>query len=128
MKRFVLFAILIFLFLGCASAPVKSGPAEPETWDFGRVKEGLVLKHDFVIRNTSKETLNIQKVHTSCGCTTSGVKKKTILPGEKTFIEVQFNSKGYSGPVQQHIYVNTDSLDNPILKFIIKAEVVKEAR
>lgn len=129
MKRLALFIILIFSFIGCVSAqPIKQEAVTPDTWDFGQVKEGVILKHDFVIKNTSKQTLNIKEVHTSCGCTTSGVNKRALLPGEKTLIEVKFNSKGYSGPVQQFIYVHTDNLDNPVIRYIIKAEVVKEAR
>jgi len=99
--------------------------ADPYSWDFGQAKEGEVLKHVFVLKNESEKTLTIKDVNTSCGCTASKVEKKILLPGESTEIEVQFNSKGYSGPVQQYIYVHTDSLDKPIIRFIIKAEVIK---
>ncbi len=100
--------------------------ADPYAWDFGQAKEGEVLKHEFILKNGSRETLTIKDVNTSCGCTASKVGKKILLPGQSTAIEVQFNSKGYSGPVQQYIYVHTNSLDRPILKFIIKAEVIKD--
>jgi hypothetical protein len=49
-----------------------------------------------------------------------------LPPKESTLLEVKFNSKGYSGPTQQYIYVHTDNLDNPVLKFTIKAEVIKK--
>jgi cytochrome c biogenesis protein CcdA len=96
------------------------------SWDFGEVKEGEVLKHDFLFKNSSANTLNIQDVNTSCGCTVSKIRKKILLPGEATSIEVQFDTKGYSGPTQQFIYVHTDSLDTPIFRFIIKADVQKQ--
>ena len=99
---------------------------DPYTWDFGRVKEGEVLKHSFTLKNESAKTLTIKEVNTSCGCTASEARKKTLLPAEDTLIEVSFNTKGYSGPVQQYIYVHTDNHDNPIIRFIIKAEVVKK--
>ena len=99
--------------------------ADPYSWDFGRVNEGEVLKHTFVLKNESKKTLTIKDVNTSCGCTASKVEKKIILPGENTEIEVQFNSKGYSGLTQQYVYVHTDSLDKSIIRFIIKADVIK---
>jgi len=47
------------------------------------------------------------------------------LPGESTPVEIKFNSKGYSGDIQQFTYVNTDDIDNPVIRFIIKAHVVK---
>jgi len=95
------------------------------SWDFGQVEQGEVLQHTFILKNESGKVLNIKGANTSCGCTVSKVEKNTLSPGESTAIEVQFNSKGYSGPVQQFIYVNTDSLDNPVIKYTIKAEVAK---
>jgi len=128
--------VLLFLFFplqGCYSQNQGETASHAEipdsyTWDFGQVKEGEVLKHTFVLKNESEETLTIKDVNTSCGCTASKVEKKIILPGENTEIEVQFNSKGYSGLAQQYVYVHTDSLDKPILRFIIKAEVVAKAK
>ncbi len=99
---------------------------DPNIWDFGRVKEGELLTHNFKLKNESRETLNIKDVNTSCGCTVSKVKEKVLSPGQSTVIEVRFNSKGYSGHTQQYIYVHTDSLDNSIIRFIIKAEVIKQ--
>ena len=99
--------------------------ADPYSWGFGQVKEGEVLKHTFFLKNESEKTLTIKEVNTSCGCTASKVEKKILLPGESTEIEVQFNTKGYSGLTQQYVYVHTDSLDKPIIRFIIKANVIK---
>jgi len=123
---------LSFLIMACAMQPdyqaSKSAPgqeADPYSWDFGRVKEGEALKHTFILKNESHKTMAINDVNTSCGCTASKVEKKILLPGQSATLEVQFNSKGYSGPVQQYVYVHTDSLDKPIIKFIIKADVIK---
>ncbi len=95
------------------------------SWDFGVVKQGQVIQHDFIIKNESTRELNIKDVNTSCGCTVSKAKNKTLKPQESTLIEVKFNSKGYSGKVKQYVYVNTDSLDNPLLRYIISADVVR---
>jgi len=106
-------------------------PAKEQTsgdkfsWDFGRVKEGAVLKREFILKNESGNALNIKNVTTSCGCTASEVRKNKLSPGESTSVEVRFDSKGYEGAVQQFVYVQTDSIDNPVLRFIIRAEVVK---
>jgi uncharacterized cupredoxin-like copper-binding protein len=97
--------------------------AEENTWDFGQVKEGEVLKHEFILKNDLRITMNITRVDTSCGCTASKVKKKVLAPGESTTLEVNFNSKGRSGPTQQFVYVQTDNLDKPVIRFKIKADV-----
>ena len=98
---------------------------QQDLWDFGQVKEGLILKHDFLLKNESQKALKITGTHTSCGCAVSKVEKNTLLPGEETLIGVKFNTVGYSGPVEQYVYVNTDDTENPILKFTVKAQVIK---
>jgi hypothetical protein len=98
---------------------------EPYVFDFGRIKEGEVLKHEFILKNETSKILNIKDVNTSCGCTVSEVEKRSLQPNESTVIKVKFNSRGYSGPTQQYVYVHTDNLDKPVIRYIIKAEVVK---
>lgn len=93
--------------------------------DFGKVKEGAVLRHTFIFKNQSKKPLNIKDVNTSCGCTVSEVKKKALASGESTEVKVEFRTKGYAGVTQQFVYLYTDSLDNPVVRFIIKAEIIK---
>ena len=92
-------------------------------WDFGKVKEGEVSKHDFVLRNDTGHFINITGIKSSCGCTASEVKNKSLAPQGETTVTVQFNSKGYSGNVRHYVYVHTDNIDNPVLRLVIKAEV-----
>lgn len=130
----LIFCFLLSLLAGCfpqraiqkQNLTTAQQMSNPYLWDFGRVKAGEVLKHEFIFKNESLKTLKIKEVHTSCGCTVSEVKKKVLLPQESTSIGVTFSTKGYSGLTQQFIYVNTDNLDNPVIKYIIKADVVKQ--
>jgi uncharacterized cupredoxin-like copper-binding protein len=127
--------ILLLVFSGCGArhhyTQAQSKPPETKeafallTFDFGKVKEGEVLKHEFILKNETSKILNIKDVNTSCGCTVSEVEKKNLSPGESTVIKVKFNTQGYSGLTQQYIYIHTDNLDNPVIRYIIKAEVIK---
>jgi len=136
---FLLVCCFIFSCLGCAKARAglsteagrhaeneKADPLDSYQWDFGQIKQGAILKHNFILKNETKKILKINSVHTSCGCTASESDKKLLMPQESTTISVNFNSQGYLGPVTQFIYVNTDNPDLEIIKFTIKAEVVKE--
>ena len=129
MRIILLFLFLCFLPSACfpkdAGITVGVEVIDPYTWDFGKVNEGKVSRHDFILKNDSGKTLNIKEVNTSCGCTVSKVQKKILKAGESALIEVGFDSKGYSGLTQQFVYVNTDSLDNPVIRYIIKANVIK---
>jgi len=132
---FSVIILLISLQIVCAAAPIdpqkgknqeEKKQDDPYLWDFGKIKAGEVAKHDFVFKNSGTKALTIKNVQTSCGCTGSKAEKNILTPGESTLIEVKFNSAKYSGPVQQFIYVNTDDVDNQIVRYIIKAEVIKE--
>lgn len=134
MKRVFLVMVLFLMWFGLGAAEEPAPADTPEViddayaWDFGEVNEGEVLKHNFTIKNDTDKTLNITNVRTSCGCTTSQVKNKVLLPDESTDLEVTFNSKGYSGEIMRSIYVETDSLDNPLIKYIIKVQVIKTVK
>ncbi len=116
---------LLFGFILFQLAYAQDEVTDPNEWDFGQVKQGVVLKHDFLFRNKTPNILKIIGINTSCGCTASQSKKKELNPGESTMINVSFNSKGYSGEVKQFVYVNTDNVDIPVTKFTIKTEVIK---
>jgi len=141
MGRFnIFFLTVLFILQGCYSVGHKSEeipknptfvsyaavvkPQDPYFWDFGQVKQNLVLEHEFTLKNNTDKTLNITGHNTSCGCTVSETAKKILAPGESTQVKVQFNSKGYKGKVQQFVYVNTDNQENPVLKFTIEAFVL----
>jgi hypothetical protein len=128
-SSFGLFILAIFLSLtaGYAESTAntqKCQEADGFIWDFGKVKEGKVLKHKFALKNKTKKILNIKDIFTSCGCTISKVRHKKIPPAKSTFVEIEVNTKGYSGAIEQYAYVRTDSSDNQILQFTIKATVL----
>jgi hypothetical protein len=137
MRTRTIFCILGFLIVQLISMGASAGlsikyncfaqdeKVDPNGWDFGQVKQGELLKHDFILKNETKNVLGINSIHTSCGCTASKSDKKSLLPQESTKITVNFNSKGYLGPVKQFVYVNTDNTDMEIVKFSIKAQIVK---
>lgn len=121
MRKIISLLLLSFIFLQFAYAEDKI--TDPHEWDFGKVQQGAVLKHDFIFRNMTADTINITGINTSCGCAVSQSDKKSLKPGESTMINVSFNSKGYLGQVSQFVYVNTDNANLPVVKFTIKAEV-----
>lgn len=96
---------------------------DPNAYDFGVVKEGAVLTHAFVFKNTESETITIKEVNTSCACATPKVSANTVKPGEEISIEITFDTKGYSGKKKRHLFVHTDSKKNSLVIFEIQADV-----
>jgi len=128
-KLFFVSLFLIFSFFCFADAQIllsnESVQTNLRSWDFGKVKVGQILKHTFVYKNESEVVVELISTNTSCGCTVSAIKNKKLLPGDSSDIDVTFNSKGYNGQVKQFVYLNTDNLADPIVRFEINAEVEK---
>lgn len=71
-------------------------------WDFGTIKQGDIVKHDFVFTNEGENDLILKEVKPTCGCTALDWPKEPIKPGESGIIVTQFNSRGKMG--QQYKY------------------------
>mgnify|MGYP001592941923 FL=1 len=124
---------------------------EEANYDFGVISmaNGKV-NHQFKIENTSNEKVIINKVYTSCMCTTASVfdefgnklgvfgmpghdgssKADIEISGRKTFIvEAVFDPAAHGpsgvGLAKRSIYIETNSEKMPELEFSIQAMVTK---
>lgn len=61
--------------------------------DYGNVKPDSDNTTYFIVSNTGKRPLIIEKVEASCGCTTPEKPEKPILPGKSDKIKVVFHPK-----------------------------------
>lgn len=80
-------------------------------YNFGTVKEGVVVEHVFKFKNTGEAPVILIQVSASCGCTTPSYTQEPILPGKEGEIKVSFDSKGQLG--NQHkvvsVYANASN-------------------
>jgi hypothetical protein len=61
-------------------------------YDFGTVKQGVMVKRTFRFTNTGADSLRISNVKVTCGCTVPEWPKEPIAPGGKGEIKVEFNT------------------------------------
>lgn len=92
-------------------------------YDFGHIDEGDKLSHNFKFTNTGKDTLNIRKTKTTCGCTISELKKMDFAPDETGEINVTFDASGRRGTQIKRITLFTNDPTAPSQDLIIKAYV-----
>lgn len=126
-------AVIFILFLAWVmtgpahSFPGQSGTPRAEfketSWDFGRIKQGEVVSHEFTFRNSGKAVLVVKNVSTSCGCAAALVSQKEIAPGGEGKIKVTFDSRGYAGKVIKYIYFESNDPNKPRQELTITAEV-----
>ena len=89
----------------------KARPAikfEELSYEFGKIKQGEVIKHDFKFKNTGKAPLVIKKVDVSCGCTFPSYPFIPIEPGKEGTIGITYDSKNKAGRQKPTITVVTN--------------------
>ncbi|MEO6230199.1 MAG: DUF1573 domain-containing protein [Ferruginibacter sp.] len=92
-------------------------------YDFGKIPQGKPVTHIFDVANNSKDSLHIQNVQASCGCTTpEWDHNKVQAPGEKTVITVGYNAAN-EGPFNKQITITYNGTATK--QITIKGEVWK---
>lgn len=96
------------------------------TWDasvhdFGKIKQGTPVTHEFKFTNTGKAPLIITNVQASCGCTTPSYSKEEIMPGGTGFIKATYNAAAM-GQFNKTITV-TANVEGGFVQLTIKGEV-----
>ncbi len=67
---------------------------EAKSWNFGDIRDGDIVNHDFKFKNVGDAPLEVKNVTATCGCTQPSFPFLPIAPGEEGVISVTFNSTG----------------------------------
>jgi Protein of unknown function (DUF1573) len=91
-----------------ASAPSTRLVFRDKEHDFGRIRDDKKVSWKFAFTNGASAPVTIVDVHSSCGCTTTTLAKKTYAPGEAGEIEAMFDPVSRQGKERKAITVKTD--------------------
>ncbi|MFZ4058215.1 MAG: DUF1573 domain-containing protein [Ferruginibacter sp.] len=92
-------------------------------YDFGKIPQGKPVTHIFEVSNGGNESIKIDNVQASCGCTTPEWEREKVLKnGESTKITVGYNAAA-EGPFTKSITITYNG--NKSKQFLIKGEVWK---
>lgn len=94
-------------------------------YDFGKMKSGGMVRHDFVFTNTGNATLLISDVRPGCGCTTAGTWDKEVAPGKTGSIPIQLNTAGMGGTITKGVTVTCNDPQKPTVALQIKGTAWK---
>lgn len=134
----IIFILAAGLFLIASTALAdQSGPETPEAtaatnaslevseyhWDFGDVPKGAKVDHNFVLKNTGTDPLDIPKVRSACGCSTAPLLKNRLEPGEATDLVLTFSTGNYRGKLQKTLTVLSSDPNNQEVKLTFTATV-----
>jgi len=81
--------------------------------NFGFVREGEVVKMEFVIRNTGKEPLIITDTKVECGCTTVEKPAQPIIPGGSGILKVSFDTKNKMDRQDRTVTIISNASNSP---------------
>lgn len=99
-----------------AAAPAASNVEitfEAEEFNFGTIKQGESVTHEFTFTNTGKEPLILTNAQGSCGCTVPVWPKEPIQRGQKGSIKVTFNSAGKMGVQDKTVTITSNAKNSP---------------
>src|SRR6202012_2338241 len=118
MKKLILLASAAFMTIG-VFAQDQAKKAEDVvkfkelTYDFGKIKQGSPVTHDFEFTNISASPVIIESAIPSCGCTTPVKPEGAIAKGKDDKITAGFNA-GAAGPFNKTITVKVAGVDMPV--------------
>jgi hypothetical protein len=93
MKRlFLLAATLVTGFVAMSQKPDEVIKLNAETYNFGKIKQGVPVTTFFTVTNKSDKPVVLETVVASCGCTTPEWSKEPIAPGGTSQIKVGYNA------------------------------------
>lgn len=91
---------------------------------FGQVKEGAIVQHDFIIKNTGTTDLCIYKVDAACVCTTAQPVPQLIKPGGEGILKVTLNTaRKFDGEYVEELTIYSNDPLQPFIKLMIKADI-----
>jgi hypothetical protein len=111
-------------------AVVASAQAEPRaevsetSHDFGQVREDMTLVHDFVVKNTGDQDLQILMVDPDCACTVAKY-DKVIPPGGTGKITLQIQPFSVVHGFKKKTYVRFNSSDPSSVNLVLTGNAQK---
>ena len=96
--------------------------------DFGKLHSREPVTVMVPFRNVGTRTLHLNRISTSCGCTTAKLEKMQFEPGEGDEIEVTYTPKATGKRSSKLVTVSSNDPENAIQRIKITAWLIEPAR
>lgn len=136
-KLFLLVALAALANVGFSQVTASSAVTAPKadfavfetnslSHDFGKIKQGTPVTHEFKFTNKGDVPMVITNVAASCGCTTPDWTRDPIAPGGQGFIKATYNAASPGG-FNKTVTV-TSNIENGFVQLFIKGEVATDVQ
>jgi len=126
---FILMAVMAVILSGCnQSTETKAKNHGQEIWfeeiyhDYGEIPKNSDGSWSFVFKNLGKESIVINRVRSTCGCTVPEWPREPVEPGDTGKITVVYNTS-QTGTFLKSVFVYSTAANSPV-KLEIKGRVV----
>lgn len=100
---------------------------DKEVYDFGKCVEGDKITKTIEFTNTGKLPLVINQAYGSCGCTVPTYEKAPVLPGKKSKLVIEFDSKNKPGANTKSVMIEANT-NPPITTISFSIKVNEDAK
>ena len=116
---------LITLFFGCWKSQIRVPQIyiSEESWDFGTVKIGSVVKHTFIIKNSGGANLNFYPYSSCPACILVEVESYSIPPKSEMKMNVKI-VETQTGPYDGLITIDSNDPAMPSKKLTVKGTFI----
>lgn len=118
----IMLAALVTAFTVAQPAELK---LEETKHNFGFIRQGEIVSHDFMFTNTGSEPLIISNAEVECTCTTVDYPKQPVMPGAKGTIKITFDSKSALDRQERTVVISSNAKNQPVT-ITFKAVVLKK--
>jgi hypothetical protein len=94
-----------------------------DTWDFGFVPQDAHVMHRYLLQNSGDDTLFIEQVKPTCGCTVASLEKNRLAPGEKVPVDVTVGTANFSGLLKKKVHVISSDKESSLYVLSFQAQV-----
>lgn len=96
------------------------------TIDLGTLYRGEVKTRTVTVSNTGTDTLVVEHVRSSCGCTGTMLSTSRIPPGGKGTLQLTLDTRNLSGSVTKGVTISSNSMGSPTTDIRLLATVREE--
>ncbi len=125
MKTIMLAFAVMFMSTAVFAQSVKGDDLvnfKEKVYDFGKIKQGVPVTHDFEFTNVSEKPVVIESATASCGCTTPTWPQAPVAKGKSDKIKAGFNAAA-PGAFNKNITIKVAGASAPVT-LTIKGEVL----
>lgn len=127
---FIITILSVLVLAGCTTVTKGSSVSvAPPAHDFGDIVQSKgVVTTTFAVKNTGNEPLVINRLSTSCGCTTAEMDESPLQPNESRKMVVTFDPMVHPdqlGKIERVVYLQTSDPIQPEVEIDITGNVIK---